>query len=90
MQCVRNLPNIFTDRNKLSPRYLPPLLPHRDGQIRSLESMFDDSLDRIAETYLRTVQIIGGVGVGKTSTVLRFASVFKEKARAKKIDLTHT
>jgi cell division control protein 6 len=84
------LPNIFTDRNKLSPRYLPPLLPHREGQIRSLESIFDDSLDRIAETYLRTVQIIGGVGVGKTSTVLRFASVFKEKARAKKIDLTHT
>ncbi len=66
------------------------MLPHREGQIRSLESTFNDSLDRIAETYLRTVQIIGGVGVGKTSTVLRFASVFREKARAKKIDLTHT
>ncbi len=74
----------------MSPRYLPLLLPHREGQIHSLESIFNDSLDRIAETYLRTVQVIGGVGVGKTSTVLRFASIFQEKAQAKKIDLIHT
>jgi len=81
------LPSIFTDKNKLSPRYLPSSLPHREEQIRSLENIFNDSLDKIAETYLRTVQVVGGVGVGKTSTVLRFAAVFQEKARAKNIDL---
>jgi cell division control protein 6 len=84
------LPGIFTDRNKLSPRYLPPSLPHREGQIHSLESVFNDSLDKITETYLRTVQVVGGVGVGKTSTVLRFAAIFQERAKAKNIDLTHT
>ncbi|MCJ7634917.1 AAA family ATPase [Candidatus Bathyarchaeota archaeon] len=80
---------IFKDRNRLSPRYMPTFLPHREEQLHALTNLFEDTLDRISETYLRTVQIIGGVGVGKTSTALRFGASFQEKARARKIDLVH-
>ena len=81
--------SIFKDRNRLSPRYIPPLLPHREEQLQALRGIFEDSLDRIAECYLRTVQVFGGVGVGKTSTVLRFGGRFQEMAQAKRIDLRH-
>lgn len=81
--------SIFKDRNRLSPRYIPPLLPHREEQLQALMGVFEDSLDRIAECYLRTVQVLGGVGVGKTSTVLRFGVRFQEMAQARRIDLRH-
>ncbi len=68
---------------------MPPLLLHREEQLHALTNLFEDTLDRISETYLRTVQIIGGVGVGKTSTALRFGASFQDKARARKIDLVH-
>ena len=86
---MKSLPGVFRDRNKLSPRYIPPTLPHREEQLQALASLFEDALDRISETYLRTVQIIGGVGVGKTSTAIRFGESFQAKAKARKIDLTH-
>jgi len=54
-----------------------------------LADLFEDALERISEAYLRTVQIVGGVGVGKTCTAIRFGEAFQEKARARKIDLTH-
>lgn len=81
--------SIFKDRNRLSPRYIPPLLPHREEQLQALMGVFEDSLERIAECYLRTVQVLGGVGVGKTSTVLRFGVRFQEMAQARRIDLRH-
>ncbi len=81
--------SIFKDRNRLSPRYMPPFLLHREEQLDALTNLFEDALDRISETYMRTVQIIGGIGVGKTSTALRFGAGFQEKARARKIDLVY-
>jgi cell division control protein 6 len=81
--------SIFKDRNRLSPRYIPPSLPHREEQLQALMGVFEDSLERIAECYLRTVQVFGGVGAGKTSTVLRFGERFQEMAQARRIDLRH-
>lgn len=86
---MKILPSIFKDRNKLSPRYLPTTLPHREEQLNALSHLFEDVLDKISETYLRTVQIIGGIGVGKTSTAIRFGVNFQEKAHTRKIDLAH-
>jgi cell division control protein 6 len=86
---VKGLPGIFKDRNKLSPRYIPSFLPHREEQLRALATHFEDVLESISETYLRTVQIIGGVGAGKTSTTIRFGQDFQTKARTRKIDLTY-
>jgi len=83
------LPGVFRDRNKLSPRYIPSTLPHREEQLQALANLFEDALDRVSETFLRTVQIVGGVGVGKTSTALRFGESLQAKARGRKIDLTH-
>jgi cell division control protein 6 len=83
------LPGVFKDRNKLSPRYIPITLPHREEQLQALANLFEDALERISETFLRTVQIFGGVGVGKTSTTLRFGESFQAKARVRRIDLTH-
>lgn len=83
------MPGVFRDRNKLSPRYIPSTLPHREEQLQALANLFEDALDRVSETFLRTVQIVGGVGVGKTSTALRFGESLQAKARGRKIDLTH-
>ena len=83
------MPGVFKDRNKLSPRYIPSSLPHREEQLQALVALFEDALDRISETFLRTVQIIGGVGVGKTSTAIRFGESLQARARERKIDLAH-
>jgi Cdc6-like AAA superfamily ATPase len=35
---------IFKDRDKLSPRYVPATLPHRERQIQDLYSTFREAL----------------------------------------------
>ena len=80
---------IFRDRNKLSPRHIPKVLPHREEHIRILNSLFTGILDNITQSHLRVAQIIGGVGSGKTATVIRFGENFENAARRRKIDLTH-
>jgi len=81
--------SIFRDRNKLSPRYIPQVLPHREEQIRFLDSLFAGVLENIAESHLRVAQIVGGVGTGKTVTTIRFGESLEGEARRRKISLTH-
>ena len=59
---------IFRDRSKLSPRYVPERLPHREEQIQNLLSLYRDALEQLNNSFLQTTQIIGGVGTGKTCT----------------------
>lgn len=51
--------------------------------------MFSDVLENPAQAYLRPVQIIGGIGTGKTSTTIRFGESLESKAREKKVNLKH-
>ena len=81
--------SVFKDKNKLSPRYIPRVLPHREKQISLLNSFFEDALEKMPDVYLRPIQLIGGVGAGKTCTTIRFAESFEERARKKGIDLKH-
>jgi len=80
---------IFKDREKLTPRYIPPTLPHREGEIRLLRGFFKDSLSAPSETHLKTVQIIGEVGSGKTAVTRLFGDRFEEEASKARIDLRH-
>ncbi len=59
---------VFVDREKLSSRYIPPKLPHRDQQLRILESIMADVIGEAAA--YRVVLLTGPVGTGKTSSVI--------------------
>ncbi|MFQ5710980.1 MAG: Cdc6/Cdc18 family protein [Candidatus Geothermarchaeales archaeon] len=80
---------IFKDKDKLSSRYIPQRLPHRDGQMDMLKNFFGDILDHPSRAYLRVTQIIGGVGTGKTACTIRFGQNFEDEARDRGIDLKH-
>jgi orc1/cdc6 family replication initiation protein len=80
---------IFLDRSKLSPAYVPDVLPHRDIQMKLLHLLFQDSLRHTNEAQPRATQLIGGVGTGKTCTMTRFGEEMKREADKKSINLTH-
>lgn len=67
---------IFKDRDKLSPRYVPENLPHRERQVQELYSTFREALADPSRCLLKVVQIVGPAGSGKTCTVLRFGERF--------------
>ncbi len=72
---------IFRDRSKLSPRYMPAELPHREKQIIQIQSVLRISYDTLDEFPLTVLQIIGPAGIGKTSTVLKFSRLFEDEFR---------
>ncbi|MFH1327275.1 MAG: AAA family ATPase [Candidatus Bathyarchaeota archaeon] len=80
---------VFKDKNKLSPRYIPSVLPHREKQLDLLHSLFYDALENISDSYCRICQVIGGVGTGKTCTTIRFGEKLEEEAKKRRIDLKH-
>ncbi len=82
-------PTVFKNRSKLSPRYVPQMLPHREKQLDFLFRMFDDVLEDPSQVYMRPAQVIGGIGTGKTCTTIRFAESLQTKAKDKKINLKH-
>jgi len=78
---------VFSDKGKLSPRYIPRLLLHREEQLNTLARIFD--VHDLSRTYLTPVQLVGGVGTGKTCTAIRFAEQLTERAIVKAVDLKH-
>src|SRR5919108_1751326 len=78
---------IFRDRSRLSPRYIPAELPHREKQIEQLRFVFRGSYSNADEFPLTVLQIIGPAGIGKTSTVLKFSKLLEEEFRANRIAL---
>jgi cell division control protein 6 len=72
------MPGIFRDRTKLSPRYVPEDLPHRQQQVQQIVDVFSDATDpdRFPLTIL---QIVGNAGIGKSTTVLKSAKALEEK-----------
>jgi archaeal cell division control protein 6 len=60
----------FLDRSKLSPRYIPSELPHREKEIEKIYHAFRESFISPERFPLTIMQIVGPAGIGKTSTVL--------------------
>lgn len=70
---------IFRDRSKLSPRYVPAELPHREKQIEQIHYVLGGSYSKPDEFPLTVLQIIGPAGIGKTTTVLKFSKLLEEE-----------
>lgn len=77
---------IFKDRTKLSPRYIPKELPHREKQIDLLKRIFSNLKNDPDKYPLTILQIIGQAGIGKTSTLLRFGNLLQEELANNKIN----
>ena len=71
--------NIFLDRSKLSARYIPNELHHREKEMSLLLTMFKDSYIKPDEFLFSTPQIIGRSGIGKTSTIIKFSNVLESE-----------
>lgn len=69
---------IFINRDTLSPSYIPKTLPHREKQLRFLSSLFSEAVKW--KSHLRSIQLVGGVGSGKTATAKRFSEILIEEA----------
>lgn len=81
---------IFLDRGKLSPHYVPEVLPHREKQIQELFTLFKDILSQPYAPHFRVMQIVGSVGTGKTCSAIRFGERFQSEARKLGVNLTST
>jgi len=57
---------VFVDRDKLSPRYIPERLPHREKEIETAMSFFKDLIEGLPCNCTRIIQFIGPTGMGKT------------------------
>lgn len=71
--------NIFLDRSKLSTRYIPSELHHREKEMSLLLTMFKDSYIKPDEFLFSTPQIIGRSGIGKTSTIIKFSNMLESE-----------
>ena len=78
---------IFKDRKKLSPRYVPKEISHREKQIDLLVRTFLDIKDDPDNFPLTILQIIGPAGIGKTSTVIKFSDILENELRKNKINI---
>ncbi len=70
---------IFHDRSKLSSRYIPNELHHREKEMSLLLTMFKDSYIKPDEFLFSTPQIVGRSGIGKTSTILKFSKMLENE-----------
>jgi archaeal cell division control protein 6 len=70
---------IFLDRSKLSSRYIPNELHHREKEMSLLQTMFKDSYIKPEEFIFSTPQIIGRSGIGKTSTILKLSNILENE-----------
>jgi len=78
---------IFKDRKKLSPRYIPKEISHREKQIDLLVRTFLDIKNDPDKFPLTVLQIIGPAGIGKTSTVIKFSDILENELRKNKINI---
>jgi len=82
-------PLIFKDESRLSPYHIPSLLIHRDGQIKSLYSIYGKMIENIKNVYPRLTQIVGGTGTGKTCTTIKFGELISKEAQEEGVNLKH-
>jgi cell division control protein 6 len=78
---------IFRDRSKLSPRYVPEELPHRQAQVQQIVHVFSDAPKDPDRFPLTVLQVVGVAGIGKTSTVLRSSKMLEEQFAKSRLTL---
>ena len=78
---------IFRDRSKLSPRYVPEELPHRETQVQQIVHVFSDAPKDPDKFPLTVLQAVGVAGIGKTSTVLRSSKMLEEQFAKSRLTL---
>ncbi len=69
---------VFTDRSKLSPRFVPSELPHRQKQMEQITHVFASAASDPDRFPLTILQVIGVAGIGKTTTVTKSAKAIEE------------
>ncbi|RLF08299.1 MAG: hypothetical protein DRJ64_01305 [Thermoprotei archaeon] len=80
---------IFRNRDKLSYKYIPEKLPHREKQLGIFISVFDDLLSGEKIDFPRTLQFVGVVGSGKTSSSIVGVRKLGEEIRKYGLTLKH-
>ena len=78
---------VFRDRSKLSPRYVPEELPHRQAQLQQILHVFSDAAKDPDRFPLTILQVVGVAGIGKTSTVLRSSKLLEEQFAKSRLTL---
>lgn len=78
---------IFHDRSKLSSRYIPDELHHREKEMSLLLTIFKDSYIKPDEFLFSTPQIVGRSGIGKTSTILKLSKMLENEFMKSRLTL---
>lgn len=78
---------IFRDRSKLSPRFIPSELPHREKQVEQILHTFSESFRDPEKFPLTVLQVIGPAGIGKTSTVITASRRIEEQFAKNRLTL---
>ena len=78
---------VFTDKERLSPYYIPPELLHRNVEMKLLQEIFEDFLEKPGKTSPKILRIHGPIGSGKTSTIMNFGKSFEGEAVERKTPL---
>jgi archaeal cell division control protein 6 len=78
---------IFRDRAKLSPRFVPEELPHRQAQVDQILHVFSEAASDPDRFPLTIMQVIGTAGIGKTTTVIRSAKMLEEQFSRNRLSL---
>jgi cell division control protein 6 len=79
--------SIFRDRSRLSPRFIPEELPHREEQMRQIVHVFSGIIKDPDSFPLTVLQVIGPAGIGKTSTVIKSSRQIEEQFAKNRIGL---
>jgi cell division control protein 6 len=70
---------IFLNRSKLSPRFVPEELPHREEQVKQILHVFAGAAGEPDKFPLTILQVVGVAGIGKTTTVTRSTKAIGEE-----------
>lgn len=74
--------SVFKDEKALSFEYVPPSLPHREEQMKTLMNYFKYILEGEGG-FCQKALLIGDVGTGKTATSKLFGNILEEQFKKK-------
>jgi cell division control protein 6 len=78
--------SVFRDPGALFPDYIPPVLLHRNEELRWLANVFRPIISSGAS---QRALIVGNIGVGKTVLAYKFGTEFQEIARGRNVQLDY-